>query len=360
MKKKIRQVFNIPPVRLEVTQHEVEQKICPNCRHKEEVTFPQHVTNVVQYGQNVQLVATYLAHYQYVSPQRVSEFFRDVYHHSISQGTITRLIHSFSDKLEGVEEEICAHLLESCVIHCDETSVRNQGKTEWVHTYSTAEATIQYVDSSRGTKAMNEIGILPQFTGIAVHDCWKAYFTYTKCEHILCNIHFLRELKGIGEQANQEWANEMEKFLLKAKAEMEQRQVDAELLVQLYRHYRSLLAKGKEANPLIQKEEKSRGRQKQSPARNLLTRLDKYKELVLSFLMHPAIPFDNNQAERDIRPVKLRQKMSGSIRSEYGAANFLRIRSYISTLRKQGKSVFTCTKQLIETGKLELFTPKQE
>jgi transposase len=191
--KKIRQVFDIPPICLEVIQHEVEQKICPTCGNLEEATFPQHVTNVVQYGQNVQLVATYLAHYQYVSLQRITEFFRDVYQHSISQGTINRLIHSFSEKLKGIEEEIRSHLLESRVIHCDETGLRNQGKTEWVHTYSTSEATIQYVHPKRGTEAMDKLEILPEFTGIAVHDCWKAYFTYTICEHVLCNVHFLRE-----------------------------------------------------------------------------------------------------------------------------------------------------------------------
>jgi transposase len=110
---------------------------------------------------------------------------------SISQGTINHLIHSFSEKLEEIDEEIRPHLLESRVIHCDETGLRNQEKTEWVHTYSTPETTIQYIHPKRGTEAMNKVGILPQFTGITVHDCWKLYFTYTKCEHALCNVHFL-------------------------------------------------------------------------------------------------------------------------------------------------------------------------
>lgn len=353
--KKIRQVFDIPPVHLEVIQHEIERKICPNCLHTEEASFPKDVTNTVQYGPNVQLMTIYLTQCQYMSFQRTSQFFRDVLQHSISQGTINCLIQSFGEKVQEIEEEIRSHLLDSAMIHCDETGLRNQGKTEWVHTYSTSECTLQYIHQKRGNIAMDEIGVLPRFTGTIVHDCWKPYFTYTECEHVLCNVHFLRELKGVSEQSNQSWAQEMADFLVNAKQEIETRQLPTEQLVQYHKQYRAILAKGEEANPLIPKQGTNRGRQKQSPVRNLLNRLIEHQESVLAFLFHPSIPFDNNQAERDIRSVKLRQKISGSFRSEYGAHHFLRIQSYISTLRKQKKSIFDCMKKLIETGENRLF-----
>ncbi|MEH7464376.1 IS66 family transposase [Bacillus thuringiensis] len=352
--KKVRQVFDIPPVSFEVLQHEVERKICPRCFHIEEAPFPKGVTNATQYGPNVQLMVNYLTQYQYLSLQRTAEFFRDVYQHSISQGTINRLIHSFSESLQEKEEEIRSEILASPIVHCDETGLRNQGKTEWVHTYSTPDLTIQYIHQNRGSVAMDEIGVMPAFTGIAVHDCWKSYFQYDKCQHVLCNVHLLRELRGILEQTKQEWAQEMADFLLKAKNQKETGKLDAQKLVSLHREYETILAKGEESNPIRPKEKNVRGRQKQSLARNLLNRLTTYQNSILAFLLYPAIPFDNNQAERDIRPVKLRQKISGSFRSEYGARNYLRIRSYMSTIKKQGKSIFRCTKEWIETGELDL------
>lgn len=359
---KKRQVFDIPPIFLAVTQHETEQKVCPHCRCVEESTFPKEVTNSTQYGPHIQQLIVYLKYHQHLSLERTAEFFEDVCHHPISQGTINRVLQVVSERLMPLEAQLHAHLLQEPVVHCDETGFRNQGKTEWVHTVSTQHMTLQYRHEKRGKEAMDAIGFLPAYEGITVHDGWRSYFTYESCEHVLCHVHHLRELKGIYEQTNQTWAKEMIDFLLTAKVAKEQAngQLRAEQLVHFEKEFDRILAQGEQLNPTPQKEKKSRGRPKQTPARNLLDRLGNHRDAVLAFLIHPAIPFDNNQAERDIRSIKVQQKISGSFRSAYGADNFLRVKSVISTLKKQRKSIFHAIQELLETGTIQLDNPFTE
>lgn len=358
LRTKKRQVFDIPPILLEVTQHETEQKICPHCQRVEESAFPVTVTNHTQYGPRIQQLIVYLKYHQHLSLERTAEFFEDVCHHPISQGTINRVLQVVSEKLRPLEAQLRTHLCQSPVVHCDETGFRNQGKTEWVHTVSTAHMTLQYRHEKRGKDAMDEIGFLPAYQGITVHDGWRSYFTYDSCQHVLCHAHHLRELQGIDEQTNQAWAKEMIDFLLMAKEAKAHAagQLSAEQLMHFEKEFDRILAQGEQLNPPPQKEKK-RGRPKQSPARNLLDRLRNHRDAVLAFLIHPAIPFDNNQAERDIRSIKVQQKISGSFRSAYGADNFLRVKSVISTLKKQGKSVFHAIQELLETGTIQLDNP---
>ena len=354
---KKRQVFDLPPIFLEVTQHETEQKVCPHCLHVEESTFPEDVTNVTQYGPRVQQLMVYLKYHQHLSLERTAEFFEDVCHRSISQGTINHVLKTVSERLQPLEEQMRQSILQSPVAHCDETGIRNQGKTEWVHTFSTDQLTLQYRHEKRGTKAIDDIGLLPSYQGIAVHDGWPSYFTYHKCQHVLCNVHHLRELQGIHDQTNEEWAKEMMDFLLIAKKIKAQAngQLSAEQLLAFEKEFERILTQGEHLHPPTQKEKTTRGRPKQSPSRNLLDRLRNYQDAVLAFLFHSDIPFDNNQAERDIRSIKVQQKVSGSFRSEYGADNFLRVKSIFSTLKKQGKSIFYSLQKLIETGTIDLY-----
>ena len=178
----------------------------------------------------------------------------------------------------------------------------------------------------------------------------------------MCNVHHLRELQGIHDQTNEEWAKEMMDFLLIAKKTKAQAngQLSAEQLLAFEKEFERILTQGEHLHPPTQKEKTTRGRPKQSPSRNLLDRLRNYQDAVLAFLFHSDIPFDNNQAERDIRSIKVQQKVSGSFRSEYGADNFLRVKSIFSTLKKQGKSIFYSLQKLIETGTIDLYPTTNE
>lgn len=353
-----RQVFDLPATAIEVTQHEAEGKICPHCLSFQEGAFPTEVTQPVQYGSRIQALAVYLTNYQMLSYSRTAALFRDQFGHSISEGTLVNLNRAFGKRLAAFEQQARSQLLQAPVVHFDETGIRTNGNLYWLHTMSTNDVTLQYVHAKRGTDAMDEIGILPAFSHIAVHDGLPAYFTYKQCQHVLCNAHLLRELQGIYEQTQEEWAQEMMELLSSAKAEKDQQNGRMKLssLLRIEREYEYILQKGFQLHPAVTKECTSRGRQKQHPSKNLLDRFSRDRDAILAFLTHKDIPFDNNQAERDIRMAKVKQKVSGSFRTEDGARLFSLTRSLIQTAQKQGKPVFHTMEQLIREGTLELFS----
>jgi transposase len=242
--------------------------------------------------------------------------------------------------LESAEEQIRQAILASEVVHFDETGIRRQGKLHWLHVASTERLTVYGLHARRGKEAMDALGILPNYTGRAVHDHWKSYFKYS-CDHSLCNAHHLRELTYLAEQDQQGWATSMIELLLEAKAICAATSEnclteDSAELASIRLRYDALIARGLARNlpPPETSEKKKRGRRKQSKAKNLLDRLRDFKAEVLAFLTHPLIPFDNNQGERDIRMAKLKQKISGCFRGKTGGEIFSRIRGYVSTLRK--------------------------
>ena len=353
-----RQVFDLPALGIEVTQHEVEGKVCPNCLEFQEAAFPNGVNHPVQYGSRIQALVVYLINYQMLSYSRTAAFFRDQFGQSISEGTISNIHRLFGERLSLFEQQVREKILESPVVHFDETGIRINGKLQWLHTMSTKEATLQYVHPKRGKEAMNEMGILPVFSHIAVHDGWSSYFRYEKCQHVLCNAHLLRELQGIYEQTKEEWAQEMMELLLSAKAKKDQNngKVDVSALIKIEREYERILQKGYQVHPITKDPNPSRGRPKQHPSKNLLDRFSRDRDAILAFLTHERIPFDNNQAERDIRMTKVKQKVSGSFRSVDGAKQFGLIRSLIHTAQKQGKPIFHSIEQLIREGKVDFFS----
>jgi transposase len=349
-----RQVVDIPPVRLQITEHQALHVRCPSCQHVSVGAFPAEAASRAQYGPRVRALAVYLLEQQLVPYARVRGLLTDLFGAQVSLGTLVRWVEQAAQALEPVETQIRAALRHVPVLHSDETGVRRAGALAWAHVASTSRLTHYAIHAKRGSEATEAIGILPRFTGVSVHDGWTPYRTHMTCRHALCNIHHLRELTFIAEQYHQAWAKDMKGLLLEMKAAVDSARahrmnhLPAALRQAFVARYHALLAAGLAANPPPERVVRRRGRIKQSPARNLLHRLLFDQTAVLAFLDDLTIPFDNNQAERDLRMLKVQQKVSRSFRSETGAAAFARIRGYLSTLSKQGQALLAALQALFD------------
>ncbi|MED3086875.1 IS66 family transposase, partial [Bacillus toyonensis] len=354
--RKKRQVFDLPSTKIEVTQYEAEGKVCSNCLSFEEGQFLPHVTKSVQYGPRIQALVVYLINYQMLSYSRTAAYIRDQFGHTISEGTLVHMNRVFGERLDIFEEKAKSHLLQSRIVHFDETGIRVNRERQWLHTMSTKDINLQVTHAKRGKEAMNEIGVLPKFSGIAVHDGWASYFGYEQCQHVLCNAHLLRDLQGIFEQTGEKWAENMKELLRDAKQIKEQQEGKLSLwdLLEIEYKYEAILQDGATCHPPLIEESTSKKRFKQSPSKNLWNRFVREKDAILGFLTHADIPFDNNEAERDIRMAKVKQKVSGTFRTEEGARIFCLTRSFIQTAQKQGKPVFHTIEQLIREGTMDI------
>lgn len=348
-----RQVFDIPPVRVEVTEHQAEIKVCPHCGNQVKGDFPPDVAQPVQYGPRIKAQVSYLNNYQLIPWARTCELLGDFYGHTPAEALV---LESNTAVVDGIEPSLDAtwqQLIASDVVHFDESGLRVEGHLNWLHVASTNYLTYYGVHPKRGQDGMKALGVLPAFEGWAVHDCWQSYFAFDNCQHALCNAHILRDLLFIVEQYEQNWAEKMIKLLLDIKAEVLVASVDQislplERLAHFERRYDELIAQGLAANPppadpppkaCGEQGRTKRGRKKQSAPKNLLDRLQEHKPKVLAFMYDFRVPFDNNLAERDVRMVKIKQKVSGAFRTRPGAETFCAIRSYISTVRKHGLNV---------------------
>ncbi len=353
-----RQVQDLPPIRLRVTEHQALSVRCPACQQVTAGVFPAEAPSRAQYGPRLRALAVYLVAQQFVPYARARDLLADFCGVRLSAGTLVEWVQQSAETLESVEAELKQALRRAPVLHSDETGVRRGGRLAWAHVASTTRLTHYAIHAKRGNEATNEIGILPSYTGVSVHDGWKPYQAYTACRHALCNVHHLRELTFVEEQYQQPWAKDLKDLLLEMQAATEQARAQGrsrlpatqrDALVARYEH---LLALGLAANPPPQRRPRQRGRMKQSPACNLLERLWLGQAQVLAFLDDLTIPFDNNQAERDLRLLKTQQKVSGCFRSDPGAAAFARLRSYLSTLRKQGVGLLGALQTLFTSGPL--------
>lgn len=361
-----RQVFDIPPVSMEVTEHRAEIKICPHCQTRAKGHFPASVTQPVQYGSRVKAQVIYFVNQHLLPYKRTCEILNDLYGHQLSEGTIYNIQKSCYQSLEEPVALIKSRILASPVAHFDETGLRAEKKLHWLHTVGTAFYSFYHVHQKRGREAIDHAGILPFFFGIAVHDFWKPYLKYNTCSHSLCNAHLLRDLIFVIEQRNerkkQQWAIKMKKLLLHIKSEIEKatatgkQSFDKTTVQHFEQKYRDILAIGFKENPEYPCRRK---RKKRTDAQNLLRRLETYSKWVLAFMYDFAVPFDNNQAERDLRMIKVHQKVSGCFRSFDGAEMFCRIKSYLATAKKQQQNSLDAIQSIL-LGKKNFLMPTPE
>lgn len=340
-----RQVYDLPKVEIQVTEHRAEIKVCSCCGKATQAAFPCQVSKAVQYGTEIRSQMAYLNTEQHLPLERTCDLLDEFYNHRPSEGTIVTVCAEAAQKVEKSNEAVKEHLVaHEAVGHFDETGMRVNGVLKWLHTASTSRLTYYAMHPKRGSEALNEINILPRFKGRAVHDDLASYFQY-ETAHALCNAHHLRSLLFLLERYPQKWVQDLIALLLKIKEKVEAVKQKAQTALSVRQAnafsqaYDELVKKGLRANPPSKKSSRKpgqRGRLRQSPARNLLLRLREHKTAVLAFMYDFNVPFDNNQAERDLRMMKVKQKVSGGFRSMTGAQNFCHIRAYLSTARKNG------------------------
>ena len=301
-------------------------------------------TAPVQYGSRIRAMAVYQNNYQFIPLERIGDFFEDIYDHRPTEAIILQANSRCAENIKPSNEAIKELLINSHVVNFDETGLRVESKLNWLHVASTPNLTYYIVHPKRGKDAMDAIWILSEFDGVAVHDHWRPYFNYTDVIHALCNAHHLRDLTFVHEQYEQDWAEEMSRCLLDIKKEVDQvrlhkDELDSDKIKEFDGRFDKITAEGLNINPPPPKEPGKRGKVKQAPFKNMLDRLDGHKREVLAFMYDFDVPFDNNQAERDVRRMKLRQKISGTFRTAGGADVFCSIRGYIFTVRKNGRHV---------------------
>lgn len=327
-----RQVHELPPLRLHITEHQARHVRCPHCERVSVGAFPAEAPRRAQYGPRLRALAVYLVEAQFVPLGRVQQLLTDLFGMRLGRGSLVTWVQQAARVVEPVETALKAALRRAPVLHSDETGVRCGGKLAWAHVASTSQLTHYAVHAKRDSEATDAIDILPDFRGVSLHDGWAGYRAYTACRHALCNVHHLRELTFVEEEYHQAWAGELKALLREMRTVADQartlglRQVPAAQREPLLRRYRDLLAAGLAANPPPARRRRPRGRVKHPPALNLLERLWLSQDQVLAFVDDLTIPFDNNQAERDLRMLKVQQKISACFRSARGAAAFAQLR----------------------------------
>lgn len=331
-----RQVFDIPEPRLAVTEHQVGEITC--CGEKYYGEFPPEVTSAVQYGNKIKALSVMLNSDYRLPLEKVENLFADLYACSFNQSTVISANQECYENLEKVEQHIKEELVASPSVHFDETGMRIAGKLHWLHVASNHLWTYLFTDKKRGKEAlMSEKSVLKDFTNWAIHDCWESYFSFEKCRHILCNAHILRELESLKEQGSN-WGKRMQEFLLAMYEASQRGQKVLENRKEWEAQYEEICAAGEVEEP--PPKPGKRGKPKNSVGRNLLKRLKKHQAGIMEYAFTEEVPFTNNQAERDIRGAKIKQKISNSFRTQQGAENYVRIQGFISTIRKHEMNVF--------------------
>lgn len=349
-----RQEFDLPEPKLHVREFQAYGCTCPGCGERVESEFPEGINSAVQYGPGVRAWSTMLS-VEYKLPfKKIRQFFAEIFGYDLNEATALAATKRCYDALSDTEAHIRAELLKSQLAHFDETGLRVEGKTHWLHVASNAMWTYLFVHENRGQKALNDDqSIIKDFKGRAVHDSWASYFVYKNAQHALCGAHLLRELQGLIE-CGSTWARSMHRFMMalyrmsgEGRSALSSRQFSKASLL-----FDKIILMADHEEPPPTRKTKT-GRAKATKGRNLFERMQKRKEAVLAFACHPEVPFTNNQAERDVRHAKIKTKVATSFRTLQGADDYARISAVISTFRKQQINPFQQLRLIFEGKKVD-------
>jgi transposase len=345
-----RQVFDLPVIELIVIEHRAQRRQC-GCGAVTRAAFPAEASAPTCYGPGVAALATYLLGRQHLPVERAAQCLEEAFGAAVSTGWLSSLLPNAAARLDGFLAIAREQLAAAQVAHFDETGGRVAGTLHWIHVACNDTWTLLHLDRKRGRVAMDAAGVLPDFGGIAIHDGLVVYRQYDQATHGLCNAHHLRELAGIAELTGQVWPTQLAQLLVELHVAVEvtkatgKTKLPARRLATFGKRYDALIVEGKQLNPPPPRTGK-RGRPALGAAGSLLARLETHRADVLRFATDFTVPFDNNQAERDIRMVKLQQKISGGWRSDSGAEAFLDVRSYLGTARKHRQGAMTVLRDL--------------
>ena len=335
-----RQVFDLPEPRLEVTEYRIFKAMCPVCGLAHRGSAPEGVRAPVQYGNRAKAYATLLNVHFKLPFKKVQLLFEDLFGYPINESSVYSASMQCYEKLSESERIIRARVTAQEVVHADETGMRVAGKLHWLHTATSQLYTYLFVHANRGLKALeSEKSVLGNFKGWLVHDCWSSYFKFDGLSHSICGAHILRELEGLIENHKSQWAKAFKTFLMEVyKMPFEERLKQREHIIA---EYKLICETGENEEPPPIKIPRKRGRYQRTKGRNLVERLTDHQSAVLAFAFNRNVPFTNNLAERDIRPAKVKQKISNCFRTVTGAHIYARIESFVSTARKNDRKVFS-------------------
>ena len=323
-----------------VTHVDAEIKRCPQCREQTRGLFPETFCGPVQYGPGIKAYALNLLIAQMLSLKRVQQSIQTLIGLVIAEATILKYVLQLHQALERWERQAIETLLLSPALHVDETSLRVERKNYWIHVCSAGEITLKFVHPKRGQEAMENLGVIPRYGGVIIHDCWASYLAYDHCGHGLCGAHLLRELTFIIDAEGYAWARSMKRLLQETCARVSRRKrkkLNRREYVNLQKRYRNILTRGeKELPPIPPRQNGKRGRIAKSDAHNLWERFKNYERAVLLFAKESYVAFTNNRAERDLRMSKVKQKVSGCFRKYEYAQAYCRISSYLQTMANRG------------------------
>jgi transposase len=338
-----RQVFDLPEPKLEVIEHRLGQIEC--CGQAQTGQYPAYVTARVQYGPGVRALVTKYSVDHKMPLEQICGLFSDLYGYDLNSKTVENTLEQGYCLTAALEAAVMEALKHAAAVNFDETGLRVAGKLHWLHTAGNEHYTYLFVHAKRGKKALQgEKSVLKDFTGYAIHDCLAAYFSFSDAKHGLCNVHILRELQALIEDKSK-WAQAMHELLLELHQELAGSTLSKQAAELLRERYRQILHQADEEEP-PPKVKQGKGRPKNTPGRNLLRRLRQHEEAVLAFALVEGIPFTNNLAERDLRPAKVKQKVSGCFRTLLGAEVYARLQAIIATCRKQGRNIFATLRDI--------------
>ena len=323
-----------------VSHVDAEIKICPRCKMQNKGHFPEDMSGPLQYGTGIKGYVVNLIVAQMISLKRVQQLIQSMIGQVISEATILKYVIQLYHALEVWEQFSIKQLIQIPSMHVDETSLRVDRKNHWIHVYSAGDITLKFLHPRRGLEAIEQIGIIPRYGGVVIHDCWYSYLSYNHCGHGLCGSHLLRELTFIIDSNGYAWASNMKRLLQEnweIVAKRQSKQLSEEEYKKLQKHYRNIMTRGEKELPIIPpKQNGKRGRVAKSDAHNLWERLKEHESGVLLFAKLPHVSFTNNRAERDLRMSKVKQKVSGCFRKCMYAKAYCRISSYLKTMENKG------------------------